>query len=64
MMTNHRLQGTWDQIKGMGLEMWGELRGDADLFAAGQHERMIGQLEKKQNLSRKEAEEMMTRTSH
>jgi len=63
-MINHRLQGSWDQLKGIGMEILGEMRGDARLCAAGQKERMLGQLEIKRDLSRKAAEQALQDELH
>jgi len=58
-MITHRIQGSWDQLKGIGMELLGEMRGDAQMCATGQRERMLGQLEVKQDLSRKAAEQAL-----
>ena len=52
----NRMEGRWDQVKGVARELWGELRGDEQQFSAGQIERLIGRMEEKYDLSREEAE--------
>ena len=51
----NRMEGRWDQVKGIARELWGELSGDEQQFSAGQIERLIGRMEEKYGLSREEA---------
>ncbi len=55
-MTNSQWQGRWDQLKGLAMELWGELTGDDLEFIGGQRERLIGKLEEKYGMDRAEAE--------
>lgn len=54
-MNNKELRGTWDQVKGFGREIWGELSGNEQSFFAGQKQRLIGKLEARFGLSREQA---------
>jgi uncharacterized protein YjbJ (UPF0337 family) len=45
------------RVKGILMELWGEVTGDAEEFDAGRRERVIAALEEKYGLSRREAEE-------
>jgi len=63
-MMSHWLHGSWDQVKGFGLELWGEVLSDADMCATGQRERLLGQLETRQNMSRQAAEQTLHETLH
>jgi len=55
-MNSNRLRGTWDQMKGIGQEFWGELTGNGRQFSAGLRQRTIGKLETEADMSRAEAE--------
>ena len=55
-MNRQKLRGKWDQTKGLAREFWGELTGDDLNFIAGQRDRLIGRLEAKYKMSRREAE--------
>lgn len=55
-MKDSKLQGKWDQLKGVIREFWGELTGDDVDFIAGQRDRLIGKIEERYGLPRQEAE--------
>lgn len=55
-MPNNRLRGAWDQMTGIGRELWGEMTGDEVEFSAGQRQRKIGKLEAAYDMSHEEAE--------
>jgi len=55
----NKLHGFWDQCRGFGRELWGEVIGDDELFAAGQRQRMIGRLECYRGLNQTEAEQQV-----
>jgi uncharacterized protein YjbJ (UPF0337 family) len=55
-MTGSELKGIWDRIRGVAMELRGELTGDGRAFAAGQREESIGKLEEYYGMSREEAQ--------
>lgn len=55
-MRETELKGIWDRIRGVAMELGGELTGDGREFAAGQREELIGKLEEYYGMSREEAE--------
>ena len=48
-MHSNKLHGSWDQLIGVGRELWGEIIGDEKLFSSGLRQRMIGQVESYQD---------------
>ena len=63
-MRSNRLQGTLDQLQGIGRELWGELVGDVNKFNAGLRQRMIGRLEAKSDMNHDDAERQVDQTMH
>jgi uncharacterized protein YjbJ (UPF0337 family) len=55
-MKETELKGLWDRIRGLAMELGGELTGDGREFAAGQREELIGKLEEYYGMSREEAQ--------
>jgi uncharacterized protein YjbJ (UPF0337 family) len=55
-MKETELKGMWDRIRGVAMELGGELTGDGREFAAGQREELIGKLEEYYGMSREEAQ--------
>ena len=49
-------KGIWDRIRGLVMELGGELSGDGWGFAAGQREELIGKLEEYYGMSREQAQ--------
>lgn len=60
-MLSNKLRGTWDQVRGVGQEFWGEVTGDERRFSAGLRLRKIGKLEAERDLSPAEAEKLVDR---
>lgn len=58
-MLSNKVRGTWDQVRGVSREFWGEMTGDGRQFNAGMRLRKIGKLEAEQNLSQAEAEKLV-----
>ena len=56
-MKKEELAAKLTGVKGILMELWGEVTGDAKEFDAGRREQVIAALEEKFGLSRKEAEE-------
>jgi len=54
-MEKTELKGMWDRIRGVVMELGGELTGDGRVFCAGQREEIIGKLEEYYGMSRDEA---------
>ncbi len=63
-MLNNRLRGTWDQMKGVSREFWGEITGDERQFSAGLRQRKIGKLEAEGDMSQAEAEKKVDQKKH
>jgi uncharacterized protein YjbJ (UPF0337 family) len=55
-MKGTELKGMWDRIRGVVMELGGELTGDGREFTAGQREELIGKLEEHYGMSREEAQ--------
>ena len=55
-MKESELKGIWDRIRGVVMELGGELTGDGREFAAGQRKELIGKLEEYYGMSRAEAQ--------
>lgn len=55
-MKGTELKGMWDRIRGVAMELGGELTGDGREFTAGQREELIGKLEEYYGMDRQEAE--------
>ena len=55
-MKETELKGMWDRIRGVAMELGGELTGDGREFAAVQREELIGKLEEYYGMSREEAQ--------
>jgi uncharacterized protein YjbJ (UPF0337 family) len=56
-MKKGELAAKLTRVKGVLMELWGEVTGDEREFDAGRREQVIAALEEKLGLSRKEAEE-------
>jgi uncharacterized protein YjbJ (UPF0337 family) len=55
-MTNPRVAGLWNQIKGKALEQWGELTEDDLKQLEGHAEQLAGKLQQRYGWARAEAE--------
>lgn len=56
-MKSTELTGIWDRIRGIAMELGGEVTGDWRTFAAGRREELIGKLEEHYGMSREEAQQ-------
>ncbi len=63
-MLNNKLRGTWDQVKGVSREFWGEITGDERQFSAGLRQRKVGKLEAERDMSQAEAEKRIDQMKH
>lgn len=63
-MLNNKMRGTWDQVKGIGQEFWGEITGDGHHFSAGLRQRKIGKLEVERDMSQAEAVKKVDQQKH
>lgn len=46
-MTNFRLKGEWNEVKGKIKQAYGELTDDDLIYVEGQHDELLGRLQKK-----------------
>lgn len=58
-MTQDRLEGQWDQLKGRVREHWNRLTDDDVGQIQGRRERLLGKIQEKYGESRDKAEEMI-----
>ena len=55
-MNSDQLKGNWKILKGKVRETWGDLTDDDVDRVAGQHEQLVGAIQKRYGIAREEAE--------
>jgi uncharacterized protein YjbJ (UPF0337 family) len=53
-MTNFRLKGEWNEVKGKIKQAYGELTDDDLIYVEGQHDELLGRLQKKLGKTKEE----------
>jgi uncharacterized protein YjbJ (UPF0337 family) len=53
-MTNLRLKGEWNEVKGKIKQAYGELTDDDLIYVEGQHDELLGRLQKKLGKTKEE----------
>jgi len=60
-MNANQLQGKWHQMKGAVLQEWGKLTDDDVIYIDGAKEKLIGRVEERYGVVRKEARRLVQR---